>query len=151
MVHHPVATPEQGGDPPVTVPAEPGGQPNNVVGEGLLVIPDQRLMAMGLAGTAPAPCVTSALKLRMSPSRAGCTGGDGWGSEVSLSCLFYFLVVRGQFGLCLLQPAVFGFQLLQAPCLIDPEAAVLGLPRDRGSAPRHRCTGRPQQQHYLRR
>ena len=70
----------------------------------------------------------SALKLQMSPSCAGCTGSGGWDPGVSLSCFFYFLAIKGQFGHCLLKPAIFDFQFLQAPCLIDPEAAVLGPP-----------------------
>ena len=47
MIHIPTGMSQQGGDPPVPVPAEPGGQPHNIVGQGLLVIPDLRLMALG--------------------------------------------------------------------------------------------------------
>ena len=42
--------------------------------------------------------------------------------------LLEYLVVRGQLGHRPFQPAVFGFQLLQAPCLTDPEAAALDPP-----------------------
>ena len=49
-------------------------------------------------------------------------------AEVSLSCLLEYLVVRGQLRPLPLQPAVPGFQLLQAPRLIDPEATLLSPP-----------------------
>ena len=50
VIHIPTGMSQQGGGPPVPVPAEPGGQPHNIVGQGLLVIPDLRLMALGGAG-----------------------------------------------------------------------------------------------------
>ena len=50
VVHFPAGTSQQGSDPPVTVPTEPAGQPHNVVGQSLLVVPNQRLMALGRAG-----------------------------------------------------------------------------------------------------
>ena len=34
VVHHPSATPKQGGDPPVPVPAESGGKRHDVIGQG---------------------------------------------------------------------------------------------------------------------
>ena len=47
VVHHPAAAPEQGGDPAVPVPAEPGGQRHDVIGQGLLVISSHRPVALG--------------------------------------------------------------------------------------------------------
>ena len=60
MVHLPPNAPEQGSDPPVTILAEPGGQTHNGVGQDLLVVRNQRLMALGRAGlfqylTSPPP------------------------------------------------------------------------------------------------
>ena len=77
-------------------------------------------MAIGRSG------LPSTLRARRSDAFEGfsCvldTGGEGRGSEVSLSCLLQTLVVQGQFGNRPLEASVLGFQLLQAPRLVHPE------------------------------
>ena len=55
VVHIPPGTSQQGGNPPVAVPAEPGGQPHNAVGQGLRR-PGPTARGDESSGVVPAPC-----------------------------------------------------------------------------------------------